>query len=95
MKTNSSSVMITKKPLDKWNTSQRATETDPNIVTYDGTLMTTKLRRILRDHGERVSISNNIVLEILDAYCSKSKQLKSAQKRIAELEKELANSSSK
>lgn len=89
--TSSSAVMITQQPLNKWDVSQRATETDPNIVSSDGTLMTTKLRRILRDHGERVSISNALILEILDAYRAKSKELKRAQKRIEELETKLAD----
>ncbi len=93
MKTKNTTVMITKKPLDKWNKENRATENDPNIVTENYTLMTTKLRGILRDHGECVSISNSLVLEILDAYAEKGKALKKAQQEIERLKAQLADSS--
>ena len=94
MKTKSTTVVITKKPLDKWNKSNRATQNDPVIVTGDCTLMTTKLRGILRDHGECVSISNSLILEILDAYAKKGKALKKAEKEIEQLKAQLAANSS-
>jgi len=72
--------MITREPADRLDVSRRATETDPTIATPDGILMTTKLRRILRDHGERVAFKNSLVLEILDAYIYKSKKLKKAER---------------
>ena len=93
MKTKSTTVIITKKPLDKWNKDNRATENDPVIATQDYTLMTTKLRRILREHGECVSMSNSLVLEILDAYAEKGKALKKAQEEIKNLKDRLAKTS--
>jgi hypothetical protein len=96
MKTTSETVMILKTPLNKWDKKNRATDNDPHIAIFfnrndkEGLLMTSKLRTILRDYGERVAISNSLVSEILNAYIKKSKQLKRAEKRIAELESELA-----
>ena len=90
MKTKSTTVVILKKPLDKWNRGNRATENDPVIATDNCTLMTTKLRRILRDHGECVSLSNSLVLEILDAYAEKGKALKKAEQEIKDLKAQLA-----
>lgn len=55
--------------------------------------MTTKLRRILREHGECVSMSNSLVLEILDAYAEKGKALKKAQEEIKDLKDRLAKTS--
>ena len=94
MKTKNTTVMITKKPLDKWNKGNRATENDPVIATDNCTLMTTKLRRILRDHGECVSVSNSLLLEVLDAYVDRGEKLKKAQREIKELKAQLAKSSS-
>ena len=96
MKTTSKTVMILKEaPLNKWDKANRATEEDPRIAISfgkndkEGLLMTSKLHAILRDHGERVVLNNSLVLEILDAYIKKSRKLKKAERRIAELEKEL------
>lgn len=94
MKTKSSNVMITRESADRLDVSRRATETDPTIATPDGTLMTTKLRRILRDYGERVAFKNSLVLEILDAYIYKSKKLKKAEREIERLKAQLAANSS-
>jgi hypothetical protein len=94
MKTKSSNVMITREPADRLDVSRRATETDPTIATPDGILMTTKLRRILRDYGERVAFKNSLVLEILDAYIYKSKKLKKAEREIERLKTQLAANSS-
>lgn len=52
--------------------------------------MTRKLRTILRDYGERVAISNSLVLDILNAYMKKSEQLKKAEKKIEKYEKQLS-----
>ena len=96
MRTTSEKVMILKEPLNKWDKTNRATEEDPSIAIHfgkndkEGLLMTTKLRTILRDYGERVAISNSLVREILEAYMRTSRKLKKAEKRIAELEAELA-----
>ena len=95
MRTTSNSVMILKQPLEKWDKKNRATDVDPQISIHyknddkEGLLMTTKLRTILRDYGENVAISNSLVFEILDAYIKKSRRLKKAEARIAELEAEL------
>ena len=94
MRTTSDSVMILRQPLKKWDKANRATDVDPKIAIHyvkdsEGLLMTSKLRAILRDHGENVAISNSLVFEILDAYIKTSRKLKKAEKRIAELEAEL------
>ncbi len=89
MLTKSSNVMITNGPVkEKWDISYRATETNTNIVTDSGVLMTTKLRRILKDHGECVSISNSLVLEILEGYIRKSSKLKKLLRENEELKRE-------
>lgn len=69
MKTKTGNVRILKEALDKWgDNSNRATIMDPQITIFygddkEGLLMTRKLRAILRDYGERVAISNSLVLE--------------------------------
>ena len=86
-------VMILNNPLDKWGKKNRATMTDPIVVTGDkkigNVLMISKLRKILRDYGERVSIDNSLTLDILEAYVKKSRKLRAAEKEIAKLKKEL------
>ncbi|MCQ2570791.1 MAG: hypothetical protein MJ154_00880 [Candidatus Saccharibacteria bacterium] len=89
MKTRKAIVSILKTPLVKFDVKNRATETDPIIVTRDGDLMITKLRKILRDYGENVAINNSLLLEILDSYCKKSKKLKKLEKENMELRKAL------
>jgi hypothetical protein len=100
MKTKSLKVMILNTPLDKWNKDNRATTEDPIISIWlkrdiegrtDGEylLMTNKLRTILRDYGERVSISNSLVFEILDNYIKKSRKLKKVERENAKLKDEI------
>lgn len=89
MKTTKAIVAIVKSPLNKFDAKNRATETDPIIVTRDGDLMTTKLRKILRDYGENVAVNNSLILEILDAYRKKSKKLKRLEKENEELRRAL------
>lgn len=82
-------ITIIKSPLNKFDAKNRATDTDPVIVTRDGDLMTTKLYKILRDYGENVAVSNSLVLEILGAYRKKSKRLKRLEKENEELRRAL------
>ncbi len=86
-------VMILKNPINKWDKNNRATINDPTLAVYDRNqghvLMLTKLRKLLRDYDERIVIDNSLVLEILDAYAKKSRQLRAAEKEIAELKKQL------
>ena len=86
MKVKNSFCMIMKEPATR---KPRATTNNPNIITSDGTLMTRKLCSILRKYGNRVSIDNTLVLEILEAYMDKSSRLKRAEKEIELLKLEL------
>ena len=94
MKTSQTSVMITKRPTNKWDPENRATANDPRIATASGTLMTKKLRGILYQYGECVSVSNKLILELLNAYIKARADLKRAERKIEALEAQNANNSS-
>ena len=89
MKVNSpsSSVVISSKPIAA--PANRETLTDPIVVTGKRKLMTRKLRKILRDWGDNVFVRSSLVLDILEGYMKKSKQLKSANVKIEELERRI------
>ncbi len=91
MVTKCRSVRILKRPLNKWDDSNRATDFDPVIQDRDGRLMTNKLHTILRSYGERVAMNNLLTLEILREYQKKSRRLKKLEMEYRKLKKQNAD----
>lgn len=69
-------VMIAAKPSsDKWDSTRRKTYGDP-VIAKDGKIMYRKLKRILTEHGENVSVSNDLIVDIINAYIAQGNELR-------------------
>lgn len=83
-------VMIASKPpAEKWDPGRRTTYSNPIIVKNDK-IMYRKLKKILIQHGENVSVSNSLIVNIINSYIEQGKKLKAVQKELDEKERVLA-----
>lgn len=62
-----------------------------NIQNEDGQLMTKKLLRLLKDHGDDLLVPPQLIIDILEEYQVKSKKLRSVRKENRLLKDELSN----
>ena len=62
-----------------------------NIQNEDGQLMTKKLLKLLKDHGDDLLVPAQLIIDIVEEYQVKSKKLRSATKENRLLKEELSN----
>ena len=62
-----------------------------NIQNEDGQLMTKKLLKLLKDHGNDLLVPAQLIIDILEEYQVKSKKLRSVTKENRLLKDELSN----
>ena len=62
-----------------------------NIRSEDGQLMTKKLLKLLKDHGNDLLVPAQLIIDILEEYQVKSKMLSSVRKENSLLTDELSN----
>ena len=62
-----------------------------NIRNDDGQLMTKKLLKLLKDHGNDLLVPAQLIIDILEEYQVKSKKLRSVTKENRLLKDELSN----